>query len=281
MAFVDAPIVDENSQRSEESVLRIRSILSRKNSFLCREETPDYGVDIDVELIDESVVTGKKFPIQVKSSRNLKTVDNQGVQCISYPYPTSNLGYLSRRLPCYGLIAIYDEDAEVTYFDYVDEIIFRLGMIKKNDTWRLQNSVSIYIPVKNILSDESAQNIWRTFTERFSKHGKMFREHAVDYDIPVLSMKENLTYDISHGKVAADLEKYGFALFNTRELHLLLDMLEELSVSDISTKTHFTTLAAIAYAEIGKLIDAEYYLGILYRSETSLTETETFLRDYS
>jgi hypothetical protein len=51
MAFTDSPEVDESSKRSEESVALVKSILSRRNRFINREENPNYGVDLDVELV--------------------------------------------------------------------------------------------------------------------------------------------------------------------------------------------------------------------------------------
>lgn len=53
MSFYDDPIVDDNSKRSEESVNAVKSLFTRKNGFISREESPDYGVDLDVELIFE------------------------------------------------------------------------------------------------------------------------------------------------------------------------------------------------------------------------------------
>jgi len=51
MAFNDAPVVEDNSKRSEESVDAVRVFFTKRNGFVYREEAPDYGVDVNVELI--------------------------------------------------------------------------------------------------------------------------------------------------------------------------------------------------------------------------------------
>ena len=108
MAFNDDPIVDNNSKASEESVLEIRKLLSREHGFLSREELPDYGADLDIELIskDKSGATGKKFAVQIKSSSSLSFISNK--EYVSFSFKTSRLGYLCRRTPGFGLIILID-----------------------------------------------------------------------------------------------------------------------------------------------------------------------------
>src|SRR5687768_7135691 len=107
MAFSDNPIVDDRSERSEESVLSVRQIFTKKNGFISREENPDYGVDLDVELISEHGATSNKFPIQIKSANQVTIVEVNGTNFISVQFKTSRLGYLCRRAPAYGIVVIY------------------------------------------------------------------------------------------------------------------------------------------------------------------------------
>lgn len=83
MAFNDNPTVDDNSNKSEESVLKVRTVLSQKNGFISRGETPDYGVDLDIELVENKEATSQKFAAQIKSSANPKIIDSNGGKLIS------------------------------------------------------------------------------------------------------------------------------------------------------------------------------------------------------
>lgn len=61
MAFNDKPIISESSERSEASVLCTKNLLSQKNGFICREDMPDLGVDLQVELIENGDATNNRF----------------------------------------------------------------------------------------------------------------------------------------------------------------------------------------------------------------------------
>ncbi|RZK32241.1 MAG: DUF4365 domain-containing protein, partial [Hymenobacter sp.] len=98
MAYSDSPRVDDNSKRSEESVLRVKSILSLKNGFINREESPDCGVDLDIELItDGKNASARKFAVQIKSAAKLNTVKKNGKEFFAFSFETSRLNYLRKR----------------------------------------------------------------------------------------------------------------------------------------------------------------------------------------
>jgi hypothetical protein len=125
MAFNDEPTVDANSERSEESENMLRLLFNKKAGFIYREEKPDYGVDVNIELVDSRGATSKVFPIQIKSTSALTIVTHSQATYASIEFKTSRLGYLCRRTPIFGLITIYDEATKRTYFDYVDDIVTR------------------------------------------------------------------------------------------------------------------------------------------------------------
>ena len=56
MGFYDNPIVDIYSKTSEESLIATKQVFLQKNGFLVREENPDKGVDLDVELLIDKMV---------------------------------------------------------------------------------------------------------------------------------------------------------------------------------------------------------------------------------
>jgi Domain of unknown function (DUF4365) len=164
MAYGDTPKVDDNSIRSEESVFAVKKILSRRNGFISREESPDYGVDLDVELVNrEKGATSQKFAVQIKSAKKIAYVQKEGTEYVVLPFKTSRLSYLCNRTPAYGIIALHEENSEAAYFDYVDAIVPRLD--EHNADWREQETVTIYI-AKQLLTDETALALHERMTTR-------------------------------------------------------------------------------------------------------------------
>ena len=132
MAFDDSPIVDQSSKVSQESVFAVKIFFSKKAGFIAREITDDYGIDLEVELIlESSKPSAWSFPIQIKSNAKAKAVEHNGKQFITFPFLTSRLGYLCRRIPAYGIVVLYDEDSKSCFYDYVENIkIARIGRSK-------------------------------------------------------------------------------------------------------------------------------------------------------
>lgn len=164
----------QSDQKNRFSKLRDSSL--KKNGFLSRTESPDYGVDLDIELIDHnSGATSKKFGVQIKSMTEVKTATYSSETFVSLPFKTSRLRYLAEREPTYGLILVYSEKEQETYFDYVEEIINRLNEIKADDSWKNQDSVNILIPFQ-ILSNETSKEIHNKFTLRFKNHTQLIKK---------------------------------------------------------------------------------------------------------
>ena len=274
MAFNDAPIVDDNSKRSEESVNAVRAFFTKRNGFIYREETPDYGVDVDVELI----VQGKdasswKFPIQIKSKKELNIIDENGTSLISFPFVVSRLGYLSRRAPAYGIVILYDEKEKICYFDYVDAIINRLNDHPERNNWRDQDSVSILIP-PNIINEESLAQIHQIMVARHENHQQLIAEHGNKFNIPYLQVSKqvpvetDLTDPVQAG---AFLIRYGIFLFNEQEYIKILTLMGLLNGTTIGSSIDLLFLATITYTRIGNVVEAEYYLKKIKRCDNQLT----------
>ena len=87
MSFFDSPTVDDNAKKSEESVLKVKGIFTKRNGFINREENPDYGVDLDVELVLEAHhASSQKFAVQIKSTGKVSTVSKDGHKYISLSF---------------------------------------------------------------------------------------------------------------------------------------------------------------------------------------------------
>lgn len=273
MAFNDAPEVDENSKASEESVNAVRKLFTRRNGFIFREETPDYGVDVDIELvIKEKNASSWKFPIQIKSKKSLTLVDENDSKFISFPFVVSRLGYLSRRAPAYGIIIIYDEVAELCYYDYVDAIIARLDEHPQRTAWRGQKFVSILVPLQTI--DLTALTaIHETMVARHENHQQLIAKHGRKYDIPYLlvSQQAPIETDLTDPEQAiAFLIKYGIFLFNEQEFTKIITLFDIIPATAILNTPQLLFLAAITYCRIGNVVDAEYYLRKIGKKKSDL-----------
>jgi len=265
MGYYDSSVVDDNAKRSEESVNAVKSLFTRKNGFISREENPDYGVDLDVELVYEGLkASSKKFAIQIKSTRTLDAINYNGAQFISFQFKTSRLGYLARRDPGYGIIITYEENSSLCYFDYVEDIIARLDANPGRQDWRDQQTVNILIPL-NKLEQHALAGIHARYRRRFENSSKLLEKHGPEFNIPVLIHEvvepDDTEVDFNNpAHIPSILEKHGAMLFNEHEFAMLYQMLGRVSRNDIDRSSELIFLAAITYTQIGQMVEAEYYI---------------------
>lgn len=269
----------QSDQKNRFSKLRDSSL--KKNGFLSRTESPDYGVDLDIELIDHnSGATSKKFGVQIKSMTEVKTATYSSETFVSLPFKTSRLRYLAEREPTYGLILVYSEKEQETYFDYVEEIINRLNEIKADDSWKNQDSVNILIPFQ-ILSNETSKEIHNKFTLRFKNHTQLIKKHGNDFNIPSLSFKTGSeSINIDEDKVSL-LEKHGSMLFNENEYDILTEAIESLSSKEINSSSEILFVAALLYSYTGKIIEGQYYVQKAKRLSSKLSEEKQICLDFA
>ncbi len=269
MSIFDNPKIDLYSEASEESIYETRRYFSQRNNFLTREENPDKGVDLDVELLTVNVTTGFKFAIQVKSVQNIE-ISKIGVsEYIKYQFKTSRLGYLCRRSPGFGIIVLYDDSNKILYYDYVENILEHINRFKDNDDWKDQEKTTIYINKDNILDDSTITPIYSKMYDRYQSFQLLYNQEAKEYDLPVFEF-ENIhnPSDI--------LDKFGYVFFNRREYRTLYSILQQLKFNKIVNNPKILLLAALTYSEIGLFIDANYFYKkcISYENKYSNNELE-------
>jgi hypothetical protein len=276
MTFYQSPKVDNKSKTSEESVLAVKNIFLKKNGFICRDEIPDYGVDLEVELIfDSEKVTGNKFSIQIKSTENIKIISKNDLNYVSLEFETSRLGYLCKKPPTYGLIAIYDDKSKIIYYDFVVDIVNRITVQRENEEWKNQNYININIPISKILNEQEANNIHTRFSNIFNNHYKLLKEHGSKYGIPVfafnqISNEEKYNFENIDDTIKF-LNKFGIYLINNQYFAYLYQFLSKLSFNEINKSPKLILIAVLTYNEIGMYVEADYYLKKSY----------AFLNNYS
>lgn len=266
MSFNEKPLVDRSSERSEESVLKTKSWFKRTNGFLSREEFPDYGVDLDVELLINSGTSGFKFAIQIKSCKKVTKATKNNNEYISLKFSTSRLGYLMRRPPGYGIVIIYDTPTEICYFDYVEDIIKRITEQKQSEKWKSQKDVYINIPTTYKISETTIKELFEKMSNRYNSHNLLLNIHGKNFKIPVPILDKNYfveNYDLDFNdnvQIVDYLTKKGWELVNNQKFNELFNLISNLSFLEVNKSTVISFLAAITYSELGRIIDADYFL---------------------
>lgn len=224
--MVNGKVRSESHLIDQEAILTIKKKLPKE--WVIRELTPDYGLDLDVELFEkenEKIVTlGERLYIQVKGTTKLKTINKKidlkessiTKKCVSFSIDTALLRLVERTgdsLPI--LLAVVDIDTEdafiVSLNDYVDCVLI------DDEKWRTQGTKTIYIPCENKIE---LVNLLRWYAIR-PKLKSFFAEAAalmmdVEYaacpeDYIKLTQKFSLKYRESD---VWNCEKLGFAFLN-------------------------------------------------------------------
>ena len=281
MGFFDNPIVDKNAERSDESVIKSQLLFSLKNGFNSHsvDGSKDYGVDIYSEIIDLSGATGNLFPIQIKSTRKAQFIIKDSIKYFTLTFPTSRLGYLSRHTPNYGIIVLYNESDETLYYDYLWEIYNRIRLDRKDESWKEKKTVTIHIPDKNIV-ERDIKKIHKTFLNRFHNTNVLIEEHGNSFNIPSFNHTTKAIISTDKAKDKEDiyeairfLETIGTHLFNDRKYSKIITLLEMLPKRYFS-RPKISYIAALTYAEMGELLDADYFLKICYTKKSDYSDNE-------
>ena len=220
---------------------------------MSREENPDTAVDLDVELITDGQVSGFKFAIQIKSVQKIRRVSRGDKPYIAYSFSTSRLGYLYRRKPGSAIITVYDHQNKVLYYDYVEQILWRVADEHGgDDSWKKKGTVTIYIAEENILTPSSITEIYETMKRRRLSFLALYSQGAYDFDLP--------TFDADRlQNPLFVIEKLGYVFFNKKEYRTLLDNISRLSSGTILDNHKILLLTALTYYETGYYTDARYY----------------------
>lgn len=259
MAFEDSPKVDLNAERSEESILRCKSFFSKRNGFISHsvDGTNDYGTDINCQIIEQGNVTPFQFPIQVKSKTTYKKLKHNNETFIASQFKTSRLSYLIKHTPTSGIIILFDENKNEIYYDFAFEIYNRIRMSHDDDLWKNQETITISIPKSNILDSSSINIIHDRCLRYYKNHDKLLFEHGKNYGLPILEdLKSNLTQS-----PLEIIEDIGELMFYYNKYPEIINILNQLDFKSLKRpKTAY--VAAITYAEVGNIIEADYFLQV-------------------
>jgi hypothetical protein len=280
MGFYDNPRIDKAAERSEQSVLKTKLLFCLKNGFISREETPDYGVDLDVEMVKGNEPTRNKFVIQIKSSSSFQLITIQGKEYYKMSFLTSRLGYLVRSHPCLGLIVMFNEEESLLYFDYVDAIIDRIQNFKESTDWIYQESTTIYIPKENELNDSSVKHIYDRFLHVFDNIKLLFSIYSEKFNIPKIRIEESNKSDVKDELIEI-IEVYGTQLINEFKFGELFYALGKLPISEITGNSRISFIAAIVYSEVGKPIESNMFIQYCKKDQNNLSDEHIDILEFT
>jgi hypothetical protein len=115
-------------------------------SWIPRGQSPDYGIDYVVEIVEGESLTGLKFAVQLKGKKNLRKAGSN----VCFSMETEHLAYYvdKERQPIF--LVLIDVSNEIGYWIFLQKyMLYDLNV----DDWRLKKTVTIRIPEKNLLSD--------------------------------------------------------------------------------------------------------------------------------
>jgi len=133
------------------------------SEWITREVPKDYGVDYEIELVDQSEVSGKRVWVQLKAvdreceiGTRYNDLFEEEEEYVRYSVSANLLDYATK-CPFPLLLFLADlSQREVYWLPLQYAITYSLS--KRNPTWVSQDSATIRIPVKNRLSLEQGNN---------------------------------------------------------------------------------------------------------------------------
>lgn len=122
----------------------IKFLVSKNGGWIARQQDKDFGIDIEMELVDENVVSGQFIKVQVKAVEKVKIVNN----IIKHRIKNNFLKYCNEcRVPV--ILVIFDVNSSRGFFIWVQEYL-RTNQVSLNHSI----TSTINIPQENDFENE-------------------------------------------------------------------------------------------------------------------------------
>lgn len=127
-------------QRPRSHVLEAESRTALRNvlpaAWIIRDETPDYGIDLSIEIVsEEGNVSGKRFVVQLKA-----TDQSSLKRALEARLSIANFRYL-QKLDVPALVVVFHAPTQTLYSRWIHELdVFYAGKSKTHFTFRLSPS---------------------------------------------------------------------------------------------------------------------------------------------
>jgi len=116
--------------------------------WVVRPIAPDYGIDYEVEIVEESSLTGFTFYVQLKGTQSPRWNDLS----LCLPFEVDKLSYYSEKVKRPVFILVADLVNNTCLWLYTQRFIREVLRVSK-PRWYLQRSVTLYVPRANRLPE--------------------------------------------------------------------------------------------------------------------------------
>ena len=138
-------------QLEYESILALRNLLPSK--WIVRDINPDYGIDIEIIIVEGENVTNQVLWLQIKSTASIKPYDD----IVSLQIKTKNLKYYEGcRTPV--IILYYIKSENIFYYLFAQEYI-KEKLSVDNPNWRRQKTITLKFPINSKLETDCFNSI--------------------------------------------------------------------------------------------------------------------------
>lgn len=142
---------------------RLRSIFS-KLGWVVWDLYPDYGEDLLVRVFIEAKATHYSFFVQAKGTDKIeKYIQKEGTY-ISYPIDIEHIEHW-KNFSEPVIITVWDAKSDTTYWEIIQDY---LGS-KNLNTSKKRKSMSIHIPIINVLDEKGLNTIFIKTKERYKR----------------------------------------------------------------------------------------------------------------
>ena len=138
-------VLEIESQKFVESILPTEWIVTKPPL--------DYGIDLDVEIVEKTFVTGIHFLMQLKSTDKIQ-ITKKGF--VIYSCETSTLRYFLAQNE-QVIFLVYDAKSKTGYWIWIKDYI--TNELAKNKKWKKQKTVTVKIPKDNLFTEKSIDQI--------------------------------------------------------------------------------------------------------------------------
>lgn len=173
-------VTDTRAQKFVEDIL--------PDEWIFQKSTTDYGVDYQVEIVQDGSVTGAHFLIQLKGTEHL--VVRKG-KYISHSCETSTLNYFLQR-PELVIYVVYDVANKTGYWIWVQDFLNE----ESNTNWQNLQSKTIKIPLSNVFNKDALKEIER----------RVMAKHFEDTLLRAIQTAQNPDFNYSYKKLENRLE---------------------------------------------------------------------------
>ncbi|MBI3168200.1 MAG: DUF4365 domain-containing protein [Chloroflexi bacterium] len=164
-----------------ESIMFVKQILPME--WVISERKTDYGVDLEVEIVENSNVTGAHFLMQLKSTDKL-IVNKKGF--ISHSCNTSTLQYYLERSELV-IYLIYDSKNNAGYWVWIKDFLNN----QPSQAWKNQEEFTVKISNKNLFNSEAIEKIKRRVFKSHAEEKLISKVRSLDHP----NFKYNLLLD--------------------------------------------------------------------------------------